>query len=141
MTDEQKNRILAEKVMGWHFVVEDAIDHRIKHEYWADEDNAWTVDYENWQPTHNISQALMCAEKWCHDNHISFWLMRNDDGEYAFITGEDFLLREHTPELAICHALLEAVEPERKCVNNLNRYTSEESEGIANGRCVKGEKE
>ena len=140
MTDEQKNRILAEKVMGWKLANISGI---YPAWYWCEDGdiNYPVIRKDDWQPTQNISQALMCAEKWCHDNHISFWLMRNDDGEYAFITGEDFLLREHTPELAICHALLEAVEPERKCVNNLNRYTSEESEGIANGRCVKGEKE
>jgi len=110
MTDEQTNRILAERVMGWHKIVS------ASGNYWADDNNdyAMFVDIFNyWQPTQNIEQALMCAEKFSGSN--AFDIYYNSDG----LGYECTLYNDHEKtitcrvdkdiSLAICSALLEAI--------------------------------
>ena len=89
MTDQEINRILAEKVMGW---------------------TGYSV--KDFDPLNNISQAMECLNK--KDWYVE--LTRSNTGAWTcsiFTNGNNFLIGSgcaDTPERAICLAIMKALE-------------------------------
>ena len=113
MTDEQINTLLAEEVMKFLYA-DDA--------YYLDNENGdYYCEVEDWQPTQNIEQALMCAEKFCDGAgcymtinyyYTEIWQVRIWNEVSLLETDADIevIASDKKLELAICSALLEAVK-------------------------------
>ena len=56
MTNEQINRIIAEKVMGWTIAV---------REYFDSKDGPAVIAEWDWNPVENIEQALKALDEFC----------------------------------------------------------------------------
>lgn len=61
MTDTQLDGWLATRVMGW---ILDLIENEWGLRYYRGTDGKSVMDARLWQPTHDLNQAVKCAEKW-----------------------------------------------------------------------------
>lgn len=68
-TDDEINRALAEKVMGW--TTGTVTQWGMKKDSFFDEDGEFELS-EDWNPLKNIEQALMCAEELPPEKRIGF---------------------------------------------------------------------
>ena len=127
MTEQEMNRIIAEKVMGLHWVVDYGTGHYSPVGAWldsADKVQYWT---EPWEPTKDITQAIEAAEAlrlrdveyndWDLTSPFSVIKYYEHDKGCLFSAGVrlgNIQVREYanTPALAICEALVKAVNDE-----------------------------
>ena len=111
MTDV--NRILAEKVMGWH--KGQIRNHPSNLWWWMNDKEQTEIPVINWQPDQNIEQALMCAEKWCEDNENDMRIHYDTKMKYWWVSvAKSIAFTNKVLEQAICSALLEAVKGEKE---------------------------
>jgi len=61
MSDDQLDEWLAVNVMGWML---DLVENEWGLRYYRDADGKSVMDARLWQPTHDLNQAVECAEKW-----------------------------------------------------------------------------
>jgi len=61
MTDDQLDEWLAVNVMGWML---DLVENEWGLRYYRGTDGKSVMDARLWQPTRDLNQAVMCAEKW-----------------------------------------------------------------------------
>lgn len=125
MTNEQRAAIIAEKVMGWCFCEE--FPTLGAHATWLCDEPNLAVPVKDYNPDHNIAQALEALEKWvsggthdrrrrCQMDYLSGykWTVeleedRNYDPHDCVMTPLCGARAEALPE-AIVSALIEAVK-------------------------------
>ena len=102
------NRIMAEKVMGWKEQHKGSIIYgKESFSEWRDPNSYFSKNFMNWNPLHDIKQAMECLLK-----YGGAWeLIMTDDGEYACnVTGKVFGGYHDNPATAIVHAIAEAIK-------------------------------
>ena len=105
MANDQLDEWLAVNVMGWH---EDS-DHM---NLWLDKDGKITTDKEDWQPTRDLNQAVMCAEKWSKDNDCEMVIYYKSHWVVDFRCGSLYPIHGDSLTRALCEAVAMAVEGE-----------------------------
>jgi len=111
------NKYMAEKVMGWHEEIDGLEDEEPRClMYWWMDKSLETKDHtgvvmqqENWNPTKDMNQAMMCADKCdiiypCISNVPMGWSIFGHDPDRIAVTDD---VRE-VPQ-AICQAIKEAI--------------------------------
>ena len=126
MNDEEMNRIIAEKVMGFHWVADYGTGHYSPTGAWLDSSGGVQYWTEVWEPTENVAQAIEAVEGWRGNIKGRFWKLESPfhhpDGDIdkefqVFIHWDDDYYHSldalgETPALAICNALVKAVSDE-----------------------------
>jgi len=112
IVEGEVNRMLAKKVMGWQYHQSYVNDAGVPlGNVYTDEYGNPVMDASNWQPTQNISQALMCA--WELDvDEIRIQTLKDDSTRVRlYFYGEEEFTQgiAKTTARAICSALLEAI--------------------------------
>ena len=118
MDNKEMNRIVAEKVHGWHRQPWNAWNKDAKplYGFWADEKDTFQESLEGYSPATNIAQAFEAIEAW-RDKTGRHWdisspVFGGDEKFYCAIyhlaDGEDWA-RADTPAQAITEALVKAV--------------------------------
>ena len=69
MTSQEKDATVAERIMGWHKVIEkvkfiDIDENEFKKVYWADKDGNYMFYFELWHPSGNVGQETSLYH--CH---------------------------------------------------------------------------
>ncbi len=112
MSNADLDRMMAERVMGWHEVKHGYCSYATglpyDHPCWQDEDNEPTVFVSDWHPSSDIAQAFMCAEK-AFDGK-GFDLRMQPEGVWTVILEKDYWVTADTPAEAICLAIKKALE-------------------------------
>ncbi len=117
--DEQLDRLMAKKVMGWELRFGN-IGNRMNWQYWHDGDCA-LMAFGKWQPTKDMNQAMMCAEKLVDDTVIKWFKLEvgyeGSEKYYNAIVhhydteGTLTILNSYkSAPLAICQAIKEALD-------------------------------
>lgn len=108
MTNEELDKWLAKKVMGWH----------IEGYYYWDSDHNRIMLVSDWHPSTSIEQAMMCLEKYCDDMQLEYMIQKQDDPihnkKYVVSIGENVGWSNEPSisndiKLAICEILRKAV--------------------------------
>ena len=131
MTNHEINKVLAEKIMGWHLVEDYSAGHYYPTGAWLDISDKVQYWTEPWEPAENIAQAFEAAEKirlfdtayegegiYLHSDILAngngrIWLVEKfdtdrDDDDWLW----EEISRADTPALAICKALVKAASDE-----------------------------
>lgn len=108
MTNEEINRAIAEKVMGWILVSTRVCDH------WEDEKGVHRGLYSDWYPTERIDHAWQVVEKLKTKYKVMVGTMweKEEDWWCELDDGQKIYANADTAPLAICLAALEAVKEE-----------------------------
>lgn len=115
MTNEELDRWLAERVMGWHFV--EATPHLRISARWRGDDGLLEYTINDWHPTTKIAQAIEAAEKARTKGRIGDWVLLSPAGntisrpmaEITLDGGFFFSSDADAYSLALCRAIHEAL--------------------------------
>ena len=105
MTDTQLDEWLAVNVMEWEKWCNSE-----GHECFKNDDDWHWI--EDWQPTRDLNQAVMCAEKWSKDNDCEMVIYYKSHWVVDFRCGSLYPIHGDSLTRALCEAVAMATEGE-----------------------------